>query len=58
MLWYEIVVIILLIAFFSGLFIRYINKRIKHLPTSECGCCQMAKKNALIKAYHKKYGSK
>lgn len=56
-LWLEILVIILVIAFFLTLIGVYIYKKINHIPTGECSSC-LVKKKALLKAYHKKYGKK
>ena len=55
--WYEILIILLIIIFLGSLIGRYIYKKNKGLPTGECACCKAAKKNALVKAYHKKYKS-
>jgi len=56
MTWYEILVIVLAVAFVGSMLARYIYKRVKKMPTGECACCQTTKKNSLVKAYHKKYG--
>lgn len=43
-----------LIGFLLG---RYIYKRMHHLPTGDCACCQ-ANKKKILKKYHKKYQNK
>ena len=53
-LWLEILVIVLVITFFLTLIGVYIYKKINHIPTGECSSCY-AKKNKLLKEYHKKY---
>lgn len=53
-IWIEIVVIVALIAFFGVLIGVYTYKKINHLPTGDCANCA-GKKNALLKAYRKKY---
>ena len=56
MQFYEILVILLVVIFLSAIIGSYIYKKIKHQPTGECACCRRDKKNALVRAYHKKYG--
>ena len=53
-LWLEIMVIIMVVAFFGILIFRYLCKKANHIPTGECASCS-GKKNALLKAYRKKY---
>lgn len=55
-LWIEIIVVVLVLAFFGFLLGRYIYKKRHGMPTGECSCCA-SKKNKLIKDYHKKYSS-
>ena len=55
----EIIIIVLLIAFFAFLIGRYIYRKKNNLPTGECSCCSHSKKgNELVKKYRKKYKSK
>jgi len=49
----EIVVIVLVSLFVLFMIGRFIYKKVKHMPTSECDC--VGKKNRLVKDYHKKY---
>lgn len=50
--WLEIIVAIVLIAFFGWLIGSYIYKKKHHLPTGECAYC---KSRNLIKEYRKIY---
>ena len=54
---YEIVLIVLIIAFVVYIFGKEIYKKIKKIPTGECACCHSNSKN-LLKKYRKKYGKK
>lgn len=54
-LWLEILVIVAILVFFTVLIISYVYKKIHHIPTGDCACCQINKKK-LLKQYHKKYG--
>ena len=56
-LWLEILVIALLVVFFATLIIVYIYKKVHHMPTGECACCQ-AKSKKMLKQYHKMYSKK
>ena len=53
-LWIEILVLFLVGAFIITLLGIYIYKKVNHLPTGECACCQ-SKGKSLVKKYHKKY---
>ena len=50
----ETIVIIAVISFLSFMVGRYIYRKIKGLPISDCGECSSKGKN-LVKAYNKKY---
>ena len=50
---YEIVLIVLIIAFVVYIFGKEIYKKIKKIPTGECACCHSNSKN-LLKKYRKK----
>ena len=56
-LWLEILVIVLIIAFFAVLIGVYAYKKAHHLPTGECACCH-AKNKKMLKEYHKMYSKK
>lgn len=53
-IWIEIIVIIALLGFFGSMIGVYIYKKKHHIPTGECSSCA-TRKNALLKAYYKKY---
>ena len=53
-LWIEILVLVLVALFFIALISVYVYKKIHHIPTGDCASCA-GKKNALLKAYNKKY---
>ena len=53
-LWLEILVIISIMVFFTLLIANFIYKKVKHIPSGECACCQN-KKNKLVKDYRKTY---
>lgn len=53
-LWIEILVLLLIVAFLGIVIGIYIYKKVHHLPTGECACCQNKGKN-LVNKYHKKY---
>ena len=46
-LWIEILVLFLVGAFIITLLGIYIYKKVNHLPTGECACCQNKGKNKL-----------
>ena len=50
--WLEIIVAIVLLAFFGFLIGRYIYKKVHHIPTGECAECH---KKSLLKEYRKMY---
>ena len=50
----EIIVIICCVLIVGGVVTSYIYKKIKKIPTGECGYCSK-KRNNLVKDYHKKY---
>lgn len=52
----EIIVIIACVLIVGGVLGNYIYRKIKHLPTGECACCQNKKGvNKLVKNYRDKY---
>ncbi|HBF67728.1 MAG TPA: hypothetical protein DDW20_00180 [Firmicutes bacterium] len=53
-IWIEILVLVLIVGFFGTMIGIYVYKKIHHIPTGECSTCA-GKKNALLKAYYKKY---
>ncbi len=53
-LWIEILVLVLVVAFFAFLIGRYVYKKINHIPTGECAYCHKSKEQ-LLKEYHKQY---
>lgn len=50
----EIIVVIAIVLFFAALIGIYIYKKAHNIPTGDCASCAN-KKNALLKAYRKKY---
>ncbi len=50
----EIIVVIAIVVFFAALIGIYIYKKAHNIPTGDCASCAN-KKNALLKAYRKKY---
>ncbi|MCH5171787.1 MAG: hypothetical protein J1F31_03015 [Erysipelotrichales bacterium] len=50
----EIIVIIITVLIIGSVIGNYIYRKIKHLPTGECACCQK-KGNNLVKQYRKYY---
>lgn len=50
----EIIVLIVVILFLGALLGIYIYKKRHNIPTGDCASCAN-KKNALLKAYRKKY---
>ena len=50
----EIIVVIAIVVFFAALIGTYIYKKTHNIPTGDCASCAN-KKNALLKAYRKKY---
>ena len=50
--WLEIIVAIVLIAFFGWLISSYIYKKKHHIPTGDCAAC---KSRNIIKEYRKIY---
>lgn len=53
----EIVIIVVVSIIVVSIIGVYIYKKIKHIPTGECGCCSSKPKN-IVKEYHKQYGKK
>ena len=54
---YEILFIILIVAFVVFIFGREIYRKVKKLPSGECNYCHSSSKR-LLKDYRKKYGKK
>lgn len=54
----EIIIILSIATFFIILISNRLYKKINHMPTGECACCALNKKNRLLKEYHKKYPKK
>ena len=52
--WLEILVIIAIMVFFTLLIANFIYRKVKHIPSEECACCQN-KNNQLVKEYRKTY---
>ena len=50
--WLEIIVVILVLAFFGALIGNYIYKKKHHIPTGECSSC---KSSRFLKEYRKAY---
>lgn len=53
----EIIVIVAAVSVVGGVVGRYIYRKVKKLPTGECGSCY-DKNQSLFKAYYKKYPKK
>ena len=55
--WIEIIVLLLVSIFLVTILGFYVYKKVHHLPTGECACCQTNGKR-LVKQYHKCYCNK
>lgn len=55
---YEIIVIIVAATIVISVFGRLIYKKIKKIPTCDCGGSCGTSRTNLVKLYHKKYGKK
>lgn len=57
--WVEILVIVLTVLAVGAIIGVYIYKKIKHLPTGDCGDCSSDHKGSrMVKSYNKKYHKK
>ena len=56
-IWIEILALVVIVAFIAIMVGIHIYKKINHLPTGECACCQMNTKK-MLNQYHKKYSNK
>ncbi|HBS10832.1 MAG TPA: hypothetical protein DEA28_03870 [Firmicutes bacterium] len=55
--WIDILIIVITVLIVLGIISSYVYKKIKGIPTNDCGECAN-KGNALVKAYNKKYHKK
>ena len=51
-IWVEVLVIALVVLFFAAIIGAYIYKKVHHIPTGECACCQNKAKK-ILKEYRK-----
>lgn len=49
-----ILVVSMVVIFFGAIIGSYIHKKVHHLPTGDCACCHVSKKQ-ILKEYHEMY---